>query len=48
MMDRNEGQIVTISSLASDVPGVKMTEYCASKSALNMFHKALRMEMRIQ
>ncbi|KRX02516.1 hypothetical protein PPERSA_11856 [Pseudocohnilembus persalinus] len=48
MIEKNKGQIVSVTSMASVLPGVKMTEYCASKSALNMFHQALRMEMLVQ
>ncbi|KRX03534.1 hypothetical protein PPERSA_02913 [Pseudocohnilembus persalinus] len=46
MIQNRKGHIVNISSLYSMTPGFNMSSYCASKAALNGFHKALRLELK--
>ncbi|KAK0077762.1 hypothetical protein PV325_003481 [Microctonus aethiopoides] len=45
MMEKNEGHIVSVASLAGHVGVPKLTDYCASKSAVIAFDEALRMEL---
>ena len=45
MMEQDKGHIINISSAASIVPSLKMSEYCASKAALSGYHNALRLEI---
>ncbi|KAK0171477.1 hypothetical protein PV327_011239, partial [Microctonus hyperodae] len=45
MMEKNEGHIVSVASLAGHVGVPKLTDYCASKSAVIAFNEALRMEL---
>jgi len=46
MIQRLKGHIVNVSSVASLLPSIKMTDYCASKAALSGFHNALRLELK--
>lgn len=41
------GHVVTISSVASQIPGLKMTEYCATKAAVSSLHQTLQIESKI-
>lgn len=47
MMEKNEGHIVSVASLAGHVGVPKLTDYCASKSAVIAFDEALRMELAV-
>jgi 3-oxoacyl-[acyl-carrier protein] reductase len=46
MMERNQGRIINISSVAGLKPLVDQGAYCASKHGLNGFSKVLAMELR--
>ncbi|EGR32342.1 short chain dehydrogenase reductase family protein, putative, partial [Ichthyophthirius multifiliis] len=46
MLDNNQGHIVNVASIASIIPYIKMTDYCASKAALSGFHNGLRLELK--
>lgn len=46
MMQRDDGHIVTIASVASYFPIANSTDYNASKAAAKMFTDALRMELK--
>ncbi|KAK7060386.1 hypothetical protein VNI00_001151 [Paramarasmius palmivorus] len=45
MIKKNSGHIVTVSSCMSFSGVAQMTDYCASKAALNLMHEALRYEL---
>lgn len=46
MIERNDGYIVTVSSVMSTLGSAGLTDYCASKWAINGFHESLRLELR--
>ena len=46
MLQKNDGHIVTIASLAGTCGNAGMTDYCASKAAAYGFSESLRIEMR--
>jgi len=45
MIKNNSGHIITMSSILSFVGVAQMTDYCASKAALNSLHESLRYEL---
>eukprot|EP01118_Nematostelium_gracile_P016423 TRINITY_DN679_c0_g1_i1.p1 TRINITY_DN679_c0_g1~~TRINITY_DN679_c0_g1_i1.p1 ORF type:complete len:260 (-),score=63.68 TRINITY_DN679_c0_g1_i1:24-803(-) len=45
MIESNEGHIVTISSVCGFTPLAGLSDYCASKYAVNGLHESLRMEL---
>jgi all-trans-retinol dehydrogenase (NAD+) len=48
MIEINNGHIVTISSVLGHTPIAGLTDYCASKYAVNGFHESIRMELARQ
>lgn len=46
MVSRKECMIVNICSLTKDLPGIAMSDYCASKAGLYMYHQVLRQEIK--
>jgi all-trans-retinol dehydrogenase (NAD+) len=46
MLDRNDGLIITISSVMGIMGGAHLTDYCASKWSLLGMDESLRMELR--
>ncbi|KIK67783.1 hypothetical protein GYMLUDRAFT_92458 [Collybiopsis luxurians FD-317 M1] len=45
MIKNNRGHIITVSSNLAYVGVARMTDYCASKAALNSLHESLRFEL---
>ncbi|ESK95152.1 retinal short-chain dehydrogenase reductase [Moniliophthora roreri MCA 2997] len=45
MIKKNSGHVVTVSSTMSHTGVAHLTDYCASKAALNIMHEALRYEL---
>lgn len=45
MVSRNDGMIVTVSSLMGLLPGTKLIDYCAAKHATIGLHDSLRLEL---
>lgn len=46
MKEQNRGQIINVSSVASQCPLPDSAVYCASKTAVNFLSRSLRMELR--
>ena len=44
----NKGHIVNIGSIAGMIPGVKVSEYCPSKAAFNLYTNCLRLGIKLQ
>ncbi|KAJ0174587.1 hypothetical protein K1T71_009695 [Dendrolimus kikuchii] len=48
MIERNDGHIVTIASMAGYVGVAKLVDYCSSKAAACGFDEALRLELEVK
>ena len=46
LMEKGSGHIVNISSAMDMIQGIKLSDYCATKSALSMLTHTLRLEMK--
>lgn len=48
MLEKNDGHIVTIASMAGHVGVAKLVDYCSSKAAACGFDEALRLELEVK
>ena len=48
MIKVNKGHIVNIASVVAFAPGIGVSDYCASKTALYNFHSSLNLGIKIK